>query len=100
MVIETLVKTVLTELREMTKTETVVGKAMKVGDITVIPISKISVGFGVGGGRGSEKKTDGEATGGVVLGKVIDRVPQIIEKVKSYREKKAGPSEKDGKQKK
>jgi uncharacterized spore protein YtfJ len=126
MVIETLVKTVLTELREMTKTETVIGKAMKVGDVTVIPISRISVGFGVGGGKGMMKKTDGEATGGgasiqpigfivvmkdkvdlitigkeeVGLGKVIDLVPQIIEKVKTYREKKDKPEEKDGKQKK
>lgn len=125
MVIETLVKTVLSELREMTKTETVIGKAMKVGEVTVVPISKISVGFGVGGGKGLMKKADGEATGGgasiqpigfivvredkvdlvtlgkeeVGLGKIIDLVPQIIEKVKSARDRKEKSSSKEGKPK-
>jgi len=55
MVIEDLVKTVLSELREITKTETVVGEPIKVGKTTILPVSRISVGFGVGGGRSDKK---------------------------------------------
>jgi sporulation protein YtfJ len=114
MVIEALVKTVLSELRQITKTETVVGDAITVGETTIVPVSKISVGFAAGGGKKGTKNGGGEGTGGgatieplaffvvrgekvdlvtikkedVGLGKVIDLVPQIIEKVKDYREKK------------
>ena len=126
MVIEDLVKTVLSELREITKTETVVGEPIKVGKTTILPVSRISVGFGVGGGRSDKKSGMGEGTGGGVsieplaffvvrdekvelvtikkedigLGKVIDLVPQIVEKVKNFKEKRGRSSqkkEKDGK---
>jgi len=118
MVIEELVKTVLTELKAITKTETVVGKPIQVGEMTIVPVSRISVGFGAGGGKKDAKAGGGEATGGGVLiepiaffvagkdkvelvtirkeetgwGHVIDLVPQILDKVKNMKSQKDSKS--------
>lgn len=126
MVIEDLVKTVLTELRAITKTKTVVGEPLKLGETTIVPVSKISLGFAAGGGMKDAKNGKGEGTGGgatiepvaffvvrgdkvdlvtikkedVGLGKFIDLVPQIVEKVKDFKQKKTEPSEKPKKDKK
>ena len=125
MVIEALVKTVLSELRQITKTKTVVGEAMKVGDATIVPVSKITIGFAAGGGKKDSKNGSGEGTGGgatieplaffvsrgdkveivtikkedVGLGRIIDLVPQIVDKVKDYKEKKGKSTGKSGKEK-
>ncbi|MBN2414734.1 sporulation protein [bacterium] len=116
MVIEDLIKTVLDELRKMTRTENVVGDPLKLDTATIIPVSRISVGFGAGGGAGTGDTGRGEATGGgasiepvafivirddkvelisvkeekMSLGKVIDLVPGLIDKVKE-----AGKKQKD-----
>lgn len=126
MVIEDLVKTVLTELRAITKTKTVVGEPLKLGETTIVPVSKISLGFAAGGGMKDSENGKGEGTGGgatiepvaffvvrgdkvdlvtikkedVGLGKFIDLVPQIVEKVKDFKQKKTEPSEKPKKDKK
>ena len=126
MVIEELVKTVLTELRAITKTKTVVGEPLKLGETTIVPVSKISLGFAAGGGMKDDKNGKGEGTGGgatiepvaffvvrgdkvdlvtikkedIGLGKFIDLVPQIVEKVKDFKQKKTEPSEKPKKDKK
>jgi len=115
MVIEELVKTVLSELREISKTETVIGKPFKVGDTTIVPLSRITLGFAVGGGSKKEKNDRGEVTGGgatiepvaffvideskvelvtvkkeeIGLKKIIDLVPQIVEKVKDLKTQKS-----------
>ena len=47
-------KGVVGELKEIAKSETVIGKPIQVGNRTVIPVVKISVGFGAGGGQGEE----------------------------------------------
>jgi len=60
-----ILKGVVGELREIAKSETVIGEAVTVGDRTIIPVVKISVGFGAGGGQGdSEKKGTGFGGGG------------------------------------
>lgn len=58
-----ILKGVVGELREIAKSETVIGEAVKVGNTTVIPVVKISVGFGAGGGQGEHNKA-GTAFGG------------------------------------
>ena len=114
MLIEELVKRVLSEIRQMTKTETVVGDPIKIEDTTLVPVSKVSIGFGVGGGKMDAKESGGEATGGGLviepvafivirddnvnlitmkkddmgLGKIIDLIPQIADKVKNMKKKK------------
>lgn len=124
MIIEDLVKTVLSELREIAKTKTVVGEPLNLGKTTIVPVSKLTLGFAVGGGSKDPKSGTGEGTGGgatiepvaffvvrgekvdlvtikkedIGLGKFIDLVPQIVEKVKDLKEKKERSSSK-GKEK-
>lgn len=126
MVIEALVKTVLSELKQITQTETVVGDPITAGGVTVIPVSKVSVGFGIGGGKAQEKNREGEGTGGGVmiepvafivirdkkaellsmkkenmgLGQVIDLIPEVVQKIKDYQEKKTRVSKPGKKSKK
>ncbi len=124
MIIEDLVKTVLSELREITRTETVVGKPLELEETTIIPVSKISIGFGTGGTKG-EKEKQGEGTGGGVtvepvafivvrgekvdlitikkeeigLKKLIDLIPQVVERAKEYKKKsKKSDKEKEKKE--
>ena len=104
--LEELLKTVLPELRQIAKGQTVVGDPITAGESTVIPISKVSVGFGAGGG-GDEKSGRGSGTGGgasiepialivitdgkvqlvpvrakdTTVGKIIDMVPEILDRV-------------------
>jgi len=113
MVIEGLVKTILSELRSITRTENVVGEPVKLDNVTVIPVSRISVGFGAGGGAGKNDPEKGEAAGGgasidpiafivikedkvelislkdgkTTMGKVIDLVPELFDKVKNMNKK-------------
>lgn len=123
MVIEKLVDTVLSKLREVSKTETVVGKPITVKNTTLVPVSRVSIGFGAGGGKQERNGRGGEGTGGGIsiepiaflvirdekvelvsmkddqssLGKVIDLIPQVMEKVKDMRGKKEKGNKKTGK---
>ncbi len=60
MSVEDLIKTVMTEFRQMVKTETVVGEPIEIGGTVVVPVSRISFGFGAGAGA---DKTDGGGSG-------------------------------------
>ncbi|MBN1893692.1 sporulation protein [bacterium] len=114
MAIEELVKTVLAELKEISQTETVVGKPITVDDMTVIPVSRISMGFGAGGGDMQKSTGRGQGTGGgiaiepkaflvlrknkvdlislqegeMTFGKVVELIPQIVNRLKSMKETK------------
>ena len=125
MAIEDIVRTMLHELREIVKTETVVGEPVVIGDITMIPVSKISFGFGAGGGQG--KKDDGNSgTGGggsvqpvafIVIQKgkaqllpiedksmsltdLLKYAPDVIEKIKAFKDKRNKKKEEDSEDKK
>jgi uncharacterized spore protein YtfJ len=53
------------ELRTVAKTETILGQEIKVGEVTLIPVSRISLGIGAGGGKGTDnKKEEGGGGGG------------------------------------
>ena len=57
----------IAKIREMVDTNAVVGEPIVTGDgVTIIPISKISVGFGGGGSDFATKNTDSDAFGGGV----------------------------------
>ena len=98
-----LVKEMLAEVGKIATTETVVGDAIDLGNSKVVPISKIVVGFGAGGGyRGDEGEGSGAGGGFVIqpiafivqqkdrveilstedkstlLNKVLDLVPAIL----------------------
>lgn len=58
-----ILKAVVGELKDISKSETIIGEPVTIGSRTVIPIVKISVGFGAGGGQGEGNKI-GEGFGG------------------------------------
>ena len=110
--IEQLIERVMGELHQIVKTETVVGEPLHTGNITIIPVSKISFGFAAVGGKKehSQSGTGGGATvepiaflvideSGKIqitpisdreasLGQLVDLVPEAIGKIKRFMDKK------------
>lgn len=109
-----ILKGVVGELKEISRSETIIGQPITVNDKTVIPIVKISVGFGAGGGQNeNDKKGTGFGGGGgggariepaafIIMDKdgisllpatkgkwegVIDAIPDIAKKISQLREK-------------
>jgi uncharacterized spore protein YtfJ len=108
---EKVLETMYDKLDNFLKTETVVGEAIEVGEITLIPI--ITASFGLGGGLGEEEKAGGGG-GGVgckispdailvirgsevemmpvkskgSLDKLIEKLPSLLEKIDEAKAKK------------
>ena len=109
-----ILKAVVGELRDIARSETIIGEPVQVGKRTVIPVVKISVGFGAGGGQGEDQKRGSGFGGGggggariepaafiivdekdvmllpVAKGKldqIIDAIPGIAQKLSQLREK-------------
>ncbi|MBC7085631.1 MAG: sporulation protein [Methanomethylovorans sp.] len=76
--LEDLMKEVSSELERLVSTKTVVGDAVTVGDITIIPVTKVSFGFGTGGGEGKGKDNEEGFGGGGGAGAKIEPVAFII----------------------
>jgi uncharacterized spore protein YtfJ len=57
------ISTALGQIQHIAKTETVVGEPIVAGNVTLIPVSRISIGFAAGEG-GKNEKTGGAGTGG------------------------------------
>ncbi|MDG6243114.1 MAG: spore germination protein GerW family protein [Methanolobus sp.] len=115
MALEDIMKEVSAELERLVSTKTVVGEAMVVGQTTIIPVTKVSFGFGSGGGQGKTKgEEEGFGGGGGAgakiepvafivispegtrlmslsgqtdMGKILESVPGLIEKVRSMKKK-------------
>ena len=105
------------KLDNFLKTETVIGEIIEVGDVKLIPI--ITASFGLGGGIGEEDNSGGGG-GGVgckissdailvirgsdvemmpvknksSLDKLIEKVPELIDKIEANKEKKDKAAEK------
>jgi len=69
---------VVGELREIAKSEAVIGEPVTVGDKTVIPVVKVSVGFGAGGGQGEDDKQRSGFGGGGGGGAKIEPAAFIV----------------------
>ena len=101
MSIENIASTILEKLRDIAQTDTVIGKPIQVDATTLIPISKVSMGFGLGSNSGKSEQTG--SGGGVsvepiafivvsegavkvlsltrekdIFGKAIDLVPDVL----------------------
>ncbi len=92
---EGLIDTLLSRLREIVASETVIGKPISAEGATVIPITKISLGFGAGGGTGPEadsKKASGTGLGGgaMIEPLAIITIQQGEVKIHRLSEKSAG----------
>ena len=115
--VETLIERVLGELHRIVQTETVVGTPVQAGELTIIPVSKISFGFGAGGGQAG---TGQSGTGGgasvepiaflivdasdkvqimtltdkeVGWGQIAALVPEAVDKIKQFVGNKDGAKE-------
>ena len=60
----------ISKIREMVDVNNVIGEPIVVGDITIIPVSKVSVGFGGGGSDYVKNVGNNEPFGGGVGGGV------------------------------
>ena len=109
-------KTALDQIQYIAKTETVVGEPIVAGSVTLIPVSRISIGFAAGGGGKDEKASSGAGTGGGVniipvafisvadgkvqvhpvqptdpfISKIISIAPEAAKKISEYFKKKDG----------
>ena len=80
--VSSLMRTALDKIREMADTNTIVGQPITTPDgVTLIPISKLSFGFGGGGGGYYVKSTKGDRNGfggGGAAGVKIDPVAFLV----------------------
>jgi len=117
--VEALIERVMGELHRIVQTQTVVGEPLQAGSVTLVPVSKISFGFGAGGGQEGKGQsgTGGGATVEPIAFVVIDAegkaqlltfkekdinwsqlmelMPGAIGKIKSFvsKDKKADPED-------
>ena len=111
-----IVTSLMEQIKETVRSETVIGEPVEAENAVIIPVSRVTFGFGVGGGSGDQSeagKGSGAATGCgatiepvafVVVSKgkaqilplksreatlthVIDLVPSLLEFVKDWRTK-------------
>jgi len=60
-----LLDTILGRLKSLASTETVIGEPVKIDNMTLLPVIKLSVGFVAGGGEGSAAKDNSSPASGV-----------------------------------
>lgn len=108
MAVEELVKIVMDELKNLSQTDVYMGKPIQAGTATIIPVSKISMGFGAGGGGSDGDKSKSRGTGGGIqiepvaflvvqenttqllslkepgspVGRLVDLIPEVIAQIK------------------
>ncbi|MBN1306946.1 MAG: hypothetical protein JXA18_03450 [Chitinispirillaceae bacterium] len=64
MALADIIKTALDRMQYIAKTETVIGAPIVAGEVTLIPVSRISIGFAAGGAGKDDKSGNGAGTGG------------------------------------
>ena len=113
--VEQIIKEVAGELERIVSTKTVVGESVTAAGKTIIPVTKVTFGFGSGGGEGTENGGKGGSGGGggagakiepiafiviseedvrlltisgkTDMGKIIEAVPELIDSIKSIKSK-------------
>ena len=117
--VESLIERVMGELHRIVQTRTVVGEPVQAGELTLIPVSRITFGFGAGGGQ--EGKGQSGTGGGATVepiafvvidgngkaqiltmhekeaswGQLMELMPDAIAKVRSFVGRKKGDGEED-----
>lgn len=77
---EAIIKTLMDEIKTITRTETILGAPINIGNNTIIPVCRIMVGFGAGGGEGEMKEKQGGSGGGGGGGLKVEPAAFIIVK--------------------
>ena len=114
-----LMTTTMQKLREIADVNTIVGKPIVAGEITIIPISKLTVGFASGGSdftSKNQKPEDDNSFGGgsgagmnlsvrlmpvapppgTAVDRVVEMVPDVIDKVTGFIEKQQDKDKSQG----
>jgi uncharacterized spore protein YtfJ len=111
-----LLSSIMDELKQIAASETIVGKPVALGDKSIVPVTRLMIGFGVGGGEGeSDKKGQNFGGGGaggarvepvgfIVIGEdkvsflptkpgkfegLIDAIPDVFDKIKGLKQDKS-----------
>lgn len=64
MIVQDVLKQFAEDLRQFANTETIFGQPIELQGNTIIPVCKLSIGYGGGGGEGGEEeKTSGKGSG-------------------------------------
>ncbi len=66
------------ELKHIARSESVVGQPVTVGERTIVPITKLSVGFGAGGAEGSRPEKGSGVGGGGGGGAMIEPIAFLV----------------------
>ncbi|MBU1637326.1 sporulation protein [bacterium] len=115
-----ILETLMKNLQELVSTKSIVGEPIQAGKATILPIMKVTLGFGAGGGTASDKvATQGGGGGGGVSitpvgflvvedGKtmmitpghskwdwIAESVPELWEKFSKFREKSKAAKKSD-----
>jgi uncharacterized spore protein YtfJ len=61
---QNILKDLVGELKDLAKTETIVGAPVTAGEFTLIPVSRVALGVGAGGGAGETEKKSSTGEGG------------------------------------
>ena len=61
------IREALSEVSNLADSQTIVGDPINLGDTTLIPVSKVSIGVGIGGGTYGKEKANGAGAGGTGL---------------------------------
>jgi uncharacterized spore protein YtfJ len=119
------IKSAMDQIQVIAKTETVIGEPIRAGNVTLIPVSKVSVGFAAGGAGNENKAGSGAGTGGGInitpvafitivddkvqvhpvsksdagLGKILALAPDLIKKAAEFMGKGDKKGKDDGKKK-
>ncbi|MBN1186752.1 MAG: GerW family sporulation protein [Bacteroidales bacterium] len=109
-------------IKDLVKTETVVGDEFTMGDYTCKPVMKVGLGFGTGNGTGTDPKSKANGTGGAAgagigmapigflisngkeisfipannkngLSAIIEKVPDIVDKFMEMKKEKESKEE-------
>lgn len=72
------ISAIMGELKAIASTKSIVGDPITLGDKMLVPVSKIMVGFGVGGGEGEDTKKLGGFAGGGAGGARVEPMGFIV----------------------
>lgn len=61
------IRQALAEVQNMADSQTIIGDPIKVGETTLIPVSKVSIGVGIGGGTYGKETANNAGAGGTGL---------------------------------
>ena len=83
-----LMDTTMDKIRDMVDSNTIIGEPITTPDgVTVIPVSRVSFGFGAGGGDYG-KTEPSHFGGGAGAGVKVDLVPEVLDRVQNFVDKK------------